>query len=196
MSYSDANRAIEDYVTAIFKTHPSKNLLYHNLRHTQKVAGYASEIALFYKMNDESLFIIRSAAWFHDTGYLFTGPKAHEEESVRIMKEFISNFNVSEMVIDKIQRCIMVTRRVTVPVSLSEEIMCDADTYHFGTLEFRQTDPLIKKEIELLTGTESKDWLSTTIHMLRNHRFYTSYCQEKLNVGKSQNMLWLQSMLL
>jgi HD superfamily phosphodiesterase len=89
MSYQDASRAVEDYITAIFQLHPNQKLVYHNHEHTRKVAQHANEIALFYKLNDEQLFIITASACFHDIGYLFTGPKEHEKEAVRIMNEFI-----------------------------------------------------------------------------------------------------------
>jgi hypothetical protein len=45
----------------------------------------------------------------------------------------------------------MATKRGSGPVSVAEKIICDADTYHFETFEFKRTDWLIKKEIELMT---------------------------------------------
>ena len=195
MSYQDESRIVEDYITSLFQLNPNKKLVYHNFDHTRKVVDRAREIALFYKLDDEHLFIIGTSAWFHDIGYLFSGPKEHEREGVRIMKEFITDIISTPALIGEIEQCIMVTKRVTEPVSVAEKIICDADTYHFGTPEFRITDPRIKKEIELMTGSVQKGWNSNSIKMLRNHQFYTSYCKERLDAGKEQNIAWLESML-
>ena len=186
---------IKDYVTALFQLNPIEKLLYHNLEHTRNVVDHANEIALFYELDEEQLFIIRASAWFHDVGYLFTKPVEHEPESVRIMKEFIPGIISTPAVVEKIAECILATKKFADPVSLAEKIIRDADTYHFGTIEFRRTDPLIKKEIELLTGAVPKDWIHHSLTMLRNHEFYTSYCKERLDAGKEQNIAWLQSKL-
>src|ERR1700741_2038524 len=92
MSYQDASRAIEDYITALFQANPGEKLPYHNFNHTSKVVDRANEIAAFYNLDDEQLFITRASAWFHDVGYLFTGSAEHEQESVRVMKEFVPDF--------------------------------------------------------------------------------------------------------
>lgn len=195
MSYDEASRAAEDYITTLFQLNPDEKLLYHNLDHTRKVVERANEIGSFYKLNDEQSFIISTAAWFHDIGYLFTGHKGHEQEGVRLMKDFIQDFISTPPLIGEIEQCIMATKRDAEPISLAEKIICDADTYHFGTDEFRQTDPLIKKEIELTTATIQTGWTANSIKMLRNHQFYTSYCKERLQEGKERNIAWLQSML-
>lgn len=195
MSYQDVSRAVEDYVITIFEDHPNENFFYHNLEHTRKVAQRAVEIALFYKMNDEPLFVVTTAAWFHDTGYLFVGPIDHEQESVRIMTEFILHYDLSPMLIEKVRQTIMATKKLAVPGSLSQMILCDADTYHFGTAEFKRTDELVKKEIELMIGSMPPGWIDRTITMLENHRYYTSYCIERLEQGKAKNIGWLRSLL-
>ena len=195
MSYEDESQAVEDYVTSIFQLNPDEKLLYHNFEHTRKVADHAKEIALFYKLRDEQLFIVVSSAWFHDIGYIFSGPQEHEQEGVRLMKDFLTDIISVPTLIEEIEQCIMATKRVADPVSMAEKIICDADTYHFGTTEFKQTDPLIKKEIELQTGSVQTAWISDAIKMLRNHQFYTSYCKEQLDAGKERNIAWLQSML-
>ena len=194
MSYEEASQAVADHVTSIFQLNLNENLLYHNFEHTSKVVARGTEIALFYQLDDEKLFIIRTSAWFHDIGYLFTGPKDHEREAVRLMEQFIPRI-ISKPPLHEIAQCIMATKRSVYPESVLEKIMCDADTFHFGTTEFRQTDPLIKKEIELWLGTVQTEWISHSIKMLRNHQFYTSYCKERLDEGKERNIEWLQSML-
>ena len=195
MSYADESQVVENYITALFQLNPDEKLLYHNFEHTRKVADRANEIALFYNLDNEKLFIIKTSAWFHDIGYLFTGPEGHELEGVRLMKEFIPSIISTPAMTGEIEQCIMATKRSADPVSVAGKIICDADTYHFGTPEFRLTDPLIKRETELLTGSVQTGWTSNSIKLLRNHQFYTSYCKERLDAGKERNIEWLQSIL-
>ena len=195
MSLKDTRKAAEDYVTDLFLNNPDDRLIYHNLEHTRKVVAHTTELAMFYKLDEERRFVVETAAWFHDTGYIFKGPAGHEEESVRIMEQFIlPDKKVSGLAIT-IAQCILTTKRSTYPVLFSEKILCDADTYHFGSPEFRQTDLLVKKEIELLTGSKTVEWTKHTITMLEKHQFYTGYCKERLEAGKAENLAWLRSLL-
>ena len=193
MSYQELLNQVEGYVITLFKRHPNEKLTYHNFDHTRKVAQHAQEIGIFYQLDEESLFIIAAAAWFHDTGYLFTGANDHEPTGVAIMKDFFSDKDVPAIVTDKIERCILATSKFTHPSFLLEQILCDADTYHFGTSEFRHTDSLVQKEVELQTGSKPGEWNGRAINMLKHHKFYTKYCKDRLNDGKAQNILWLQS---
>ena len=196
MSYQVIGSTIEKHVIDLFHDNPNSKLTYHNLEHTRSVVQRTEEIASFYKqVDEETLFICKAAAWFHDTGYLFTGRVNHETESVQIMTRFLLAHDYSPALAEKIMNTIMATKPLAVPASLPEKILCDADTYHFGTAEFRTTNELVKKEIELTTGSAPTDWIQHTITMLKNHRFYTSYCIEGLEPGKKRNIAWLESLL-
>jgi predicted metal-dependent HD superfamily phosphohydrolase len=196
MSYQVIGSEIEKHVISLFQNNPNGKLIYHNLEHTRRVVQRTEEIASFYKqIDEETLFICRAAAWFHDTGYLFGGAANHEQESVHLMTRFFLAHDYSPAFAEKIMHTIMATKPLAVPFSPPEKILCDADTYHFGTAEFKITDQLVKREIELTTGSAPTDWTQHTIAMLKNHRFYTSYCIDRLESGKRRNIAWLESLL-
>jgi predicted metal-dependent HD superfamily phosphohydrolase len=195
MVFDELNKKVADHVSLLFTQHADERLLYHNLTHTLEVTQRVIEIAKYYTPVEEIMFILKTAAWFHDTGYLFVGGKDHEEEGVYRMKEFLTGLKVFPPVMDTISRCIMATKRSGEPVTQLERIVCDADTYHFGTLLFRETDLLVKKELEAFTGTTFTHWTNDSIALLTNHRFYTYYCQQKLSAGKKENIEWLRSLL-
>jgi predicted metal-dependent HD superfamily phosphohydrolase len=195
MVYKDIQKKVEDYISSLFSQHADRRLPYHNFTHTLEVVIRVREIAEDYKLAEESLFIAFTAAWFHDTGYLFVGSKGHEEESVKVMKTFLLTLETDPSLADKISQCIMATKLPVNPVSISEKILCDADTYHFGTLRFRLTNTLVKEEVESLTGRILTHWIEDSITLLTHHQFYTPYCRQKLNEGKKQNLAWLHSQL-
>ncbi|WP_276133168.1 Pycsar system effector family protein [Polluticoccus soli] len=179
----------EDYVKNLFDEYPHPNLLFHNLEHTQNVVNRAKEIAAHYQLSDNEMQVIYIAAWFHDTGHLFAEIDKHEDKSVEIMRIFMQGENASEESIKEVEDCIMATRMPREPKNLLQEIMCDADTYHFGTKDFKKTNKLVKKELNLRNyQTLTFDWEKNTLDILENHQFFTSYCKMLLDEGKQENI--------
>jgi hypothetical protein len=71
-----------------------------------------------------------------------------------------------------------------------EEIICDADLFHLGSSAFKQNSKMLRKEIELISGSPMKgsDWRYATINLLERHRYFTGFAQERLNEGKQKNL--------
>ena len=185
---------IAAYVSKCFESDTTGNLIYHNLEHTKDVVGHSQEIATYYGLNKTETLDLIAAAWFHDIGYLYTTPAKHEEKGVEIMQYFL-NKKCTKDNLAVIEKMILATKRSVQPHSLSEAILCDADTYHFGTKRFFITDAAVRQETELREGREIHDWRELSIRLLKSHQFYTSYCQERLNEGKQQNISMLESQL-
>ncbi|MEP6597267.1 MAG: Pycsar system effector family protein, partial [Ginsengibacter sp.] len=75
------------------------------------------------------------------------------------------------------------------PGNLVQQILCDADTYHFGTKEFKDTNKTMREEYSLReANTDKQEWEENTLEMLNNHQYYTSYCKELLDEKKKDNM--------
>src|SRR5436190_10253799 len=187
----------ETYVQNLFEKNTNDKLLYHNLGHTRKVVERCKEIAAHYNITEKQMLILYIAAWFHDTGHLFTpGFKGHEEKSVEVMQKFMEENGAGHDLITEITACIMATKSPRNPVSLEQEIICDADTYHFGTKEFKDTNTRMYDEYDLRQKVISKDeWDEETVAMLNNHQFYTEYCKDLLNNKKKDNIRKLKKKL-
>jgi predicted metal-dependent HD superfamily phosphohydrolase len=179
----------ESYVRTLFKQHNHANLVFHNLQHTLNVVERAHEIAAHYKMPDKELLELFIAAWFHDTGHLISDPSNHEEKSVALMSEYLTSKATDEELVNKIAALIRITKFPPKPQSLQEQIICDADTYHFGLPEFKETNKAMKKELVLRNmNTMVMDWEKNSVDLLEKHQFYTSYCIGLLQKGKEKNM--------
>lgn len=178
-------------VEELFRVNDKPYLLYHNINHTRNVVKRSQEIAAVYAVNNESLFVLLAAAWFHDTGHLFGSMDKHEEMSVYIMRMYLVDM-VDEQMLDNIGNCVMATNITAKPVTLIEKILCDADTYHFGTPEFHQTDPIVWLELEKRLGKNIYRKDEKSLRLLELHTFYTHYCVTHLSKGKQENMAWLK----
>jgi predicted metal-dependent HD superfamily phosphohydrolase len=179
----------ESYVRDLFKQHNNANLVFHNQQHTQTVVERVHEIAAHYQLPDKELLELSIAAWFHDTGHLISDPSNHEEKSVALMSEFLTTKTADGELINKIAALIRITKFPPTPQSLQEMIICDADTYHFGLPEFKETNKAMKKELVLRNmNTMIMDWERNSLELLEKHQFYTSYCIDMLQKGKEKNM--------
>jgi hypothetical protein len=185
---------VERLVEELFRINDKPYLLYHNINHTRTVVKRVQEIAGAYAVHNESLFILQTAAWFHDTGHLFSTMEKHEAMSVHIMRMHLGEL-VDEQMLNKMGDCIMATNMATKPVSLIEKILCDADTYHFGTPEFRQTDPIVWLELEKRLGKTIEKKEEKSLLLLEMHTYYTHYCITQLHQGKQDNIEWLKQKL-
>jgi hypothetical protein len=97
---------------------------------------------------------------------------------------------VDEETTTAVKNCIIATRIPQRPANLLEEIVCDADLYHFGTDDFPFQDKLMRKEAEALNHLhiDKDEWRKGTIMLLENHHYHTKYCKELLNKKKKQNL--------
>lgn len=188
----DANnlyKKTEQYVTGLFNDNERPELVFHNLDHTRTVVDRTKEIAGHYYLSEEDMLAVYIAAWFHDTGYLFTDPAHHEEKSVELMKEFMKGHSGDEKLVDKIEACILATRLPHKHDNLPEQIICDADSYHLGTKAFNETNKNVWNEFNLNgTVVSEKEWDEKTLVLLKDHEYYTKYCQDLLEEKKQKNM--------
>ena len=107
------------------------------------------------------------------------------------MKEFMGEQNADEATIEKIEKCILATRAPRNPLDLNAEILCDADTYQFGSKkEFKRTNKLAYDEACYFSDIKlsKHDFDEKTIKLLSEHKYYTTYCKEILNDVKKDNI--------
>jgi predicted metal-dependent HD superfamily phosphohydrolase len=181
-------KQVEEHVTNLFEANKKPKLFYHTLEHTQETVKRAEEIAAHYKLKEKEMLAVYIAAWFHDTGRIFTGPENHEEKSVEFMKSFME-INCPDIELIQIaEGCILATKRSVTPTNLLQQILSDADTYHLGTKEFKRTNKQVRKEITMDKEVSKEEFDIKTLEFLESHKYYTTYALELLNKGKEENI--------
>jgi len=167
MDYHKLYKQVESFVRELFEKNQTSTLLFHTLNHTERVVGHVREISAQQQITEREQFILYTAAWFHDTGHLFTDPSRHELRSVELMKDFLAQHISDEQMTREIGDIILSTRLPRHPQGLLQEILCDADTYHLGTKEFKTTNKLLKKEYSLRHVPEpSEGWNRSALSFL------------------------------
>ncbi|MES1225944.1 MAG: HD domain-containing protein, partial [Bacteroidota bacterium] len=109
---------VRNAVADIFHHKVSDDISYHNLQHTQDVVAACEKMADYYKLNDEDRTTLLTAAWFHDTGFSAGKAEGHEDESIRLVTQFLANHHEASDFIEKVKSAIGATKMPQSPSNL------------------------------------------------------------------------------
>ena len=184
---------VQEFTTDLLTSKLDQDYIYHNLSHTERVVKEVGKFLEYYNLENNEMEILLLAAWLHDTGFI-QGSINHEENSCIIAREFLTKNHFDSAGINEVCTCIMATKRLEEPKSLSEEILRDADCSHFGKKSYLEISELLREELSLLgiASYSPDEWREENIKLFRSeHRFYTDYAQEKWQGGKEKNLIRL-----
>jgi predicted metal-dependent HD superfamily phosphohydrolase len=180
---------IKKHVEELFRDKYDTRSTYHSFEHTREVAQAAEKIGKESDLSPEELEVVIIAAWFHDTGYLFSKEK-HEAASVKAAEEFLRANGYPDNNLARVSACIMATEMNHMPENLMEEVLHDADFINLANPDSLSKSELLRQEAinygEQEPGEE--EWLTAELKFLLNHRYYTDYAQHKLESKKSDNI--------
>jgi predicted metal-dependent HD superfamily phosphohydrolase len=161
---------------------------YHNLSHTLDVVKQAEVIAKDENVsNEHDLLLLKTAALFHDSGFLFVY-KNHEEKSCEIASESLKNI-FSEADIKKTCGMIMATKIPQTPHTLLEQIICDADLDYLGRNDFEPISKNLYKEfLTFKIIPEDIIWDHIQIKFFESHHYFTGTSARKRNDKKTQHL--------
>lgn len=180
----------EAFVFDLFKEELDSSFLYHNLTHTKRVLNSLREIVENIDISEKDSEMLQLSAIFHDTGYTQTIDD-HEAESAKIAEAFLIRNQADPNVIQAVKACILATQFDSVPKTLHEKIIRDADSSHFGKAYFNETSEFLRKELEIqgVANFSASEWLDENIKMLsEKHEFYTEYAIRNWQKQKEQNL--------
>jgi len=148
--------------------------------------------------------LLKTAALFHDTGYSVVY-EGHEDESSKIAAEILPAFGYSDEQVAHVKSMIMATKCDMIggrPVQhaarddLLQQIICDADMFHLGHIDFFMTGDLLRKELEKHGMKYStSEWYNMQLRMLESHEYYTRAAKEICDPHKKTNIIEIKSRL-
>jgi predicted metal-dependent HD superfamily phosphohydrolase len=164
-------------------------LTYHNLAHTLDVMEQAVRISVEESILDpRQLLLVKIAALYHDTGFLFTY-RGHEEKSCEIARQDLAGTDLTADEVNTITGMIMATKIPQSPANLMEEIICDADLDYLGRDDYPPISDNLKVEFLSygIIGVD-KDWDPLQIDFFEKHRYFTR-SSRTLRAPKKQQYL-------
>lgn len=180
---------LEMQIITILKEKLSPLLTYHHWKHTIYVMQMAEFIAREEHCNENEILLIKTAALFHDLGFINPIVDSHEEESIRLVEQILPNYEYSTQEISLIRGMINATKIPQQPTNKLEAILADADLEYLGTDDFifigNKLFQEFKHENPVLNVA---DWNQIQIKFLQKHRYHTNYCQTHRTAKKEQNL--------
>ncbi|MNJ84531.1 Adenylate cyclase [compost metagenome] len=166
-----------------------EEVVYHDLGHTLNVEKAAIRLGRLEGLNEDEMLLLRTAALFHDTGFIFTYDH-NELHAVRLMEQMLPKYGFNAEQIQVIREMILATSLDIEPVGLLQEILCDADHDYLGRADYYVVAAKLQQEM-IAFGKEMSEekWLQMQIRFLgETHQFYTITALNIRQKGKTNRL--------
>jgi HD superfamily phosphodiesterase len=164
------------------------HLSYHSVAHVKDVIEAATYIAAEEGIQGDDLILLRTAALFHDTGFLH-GAKDHEQKSCDIAKDILPGYGYDPSQIDRICGMIMATRIPQTPQNQLEEILADADLDYLGRDDFFTIGDRLYEELSVFGMVSNEwDWNVLQVRFLEAHHYFTHTAIRLRKQKKEENL--------
>src|SRR5690554_2123274 len=173
--YSNINyRNAEKYIVRRLSRDLPKGLHYHGIHHTMDVCEAVERIALWEGLKGEELYLLKTAALFHDAGFIHSY-ESNEPIGAEMAKEMLPNFGYTKDQIEQVIELIEATKIPHSPKNKLEEIMCDADLDYLGRQDFYPIAETLRKELIEFGKIPDDDlfWYEMNVKFLSAHSYFT-----------------------
>lgn len=168
------------------------DLVYHSYGHTVRVEKAVLDYAYLENLDREQTVLLRTAAIFHDSGFLIDF-KDNEKYAVYLLKKMAPFYGYNEEQISTISAIIMATASGIEPTNLMEQIMCDADHDYLGRKDYHKiAQKLYREMINFGAEISEAEWIRLQLNYLKNnHKFYTTTAQ---NLRQPKKDKWISEL--
>lgn len=178
----------ERHIMKVLEQGLSRQLHYHSTAHTKDVVSAVERLALLENVTDEGLFLLKSAATYHDAGFVEEYDN-NEPIGARLADEILPKYGYTEQHIDIIKELIYVTQIPHTPKNQLEEIICDADLDYLGRDDFHEiAGRLCRELIEHGKIKNEKHWDEIQVSFLTSHKYFTKTSKKTRGKKKQKNL--------
>ena len=183
------------YILNRLETELHSNLYYHGIHHTIDVYEATIKLAELEKLKKEETIIVKTAALFHDAGFLFRY-EHNEELAVDLVEKILPSFNYNNNAIKTIGQIILTTRVAARPTTTLEKIMSDADFDYLGREDvFKIAATLYQELIEFGVYFSPEEWNVLQYKFLKKHQYYTESAIKLRTDKKEEYLNYIKSII-
>ncbi len=163
-------------------------IIYHDVQHTKEVIAAAQHLAESENVSGDNLILLKTAALFHDAGFL-QHHYEHEEHSCKIARKHLPDYNYSDEQIDMICRMIMTTKLPQSAFNHLSQLLCDADLYYLGGKEYAKQAEKLFTELKTNGFLKTRaEWDLKQAEFLSAHRYYTETAKNEREEVKQKHL--------
>ncbi|MEO5947442.1 MAG: YitT family protein [Chitinophagaceae bacterium] len=160
-------------------------LTYHNAQHTKNVIEAAENLAVTENVSATDLILLKTAALFHDSGFL-ENHQRHEELSCQFAKKYLPDYDYNEEEITIICSMIMATKLPQTPKEDLAKYLCDADLFYLGTKDYDSYAEKLFAEFKKTGFVKTKtEWQIKQADFLATHNYFTPTARQERDELKS-----------
>ncbi len=187
---------LRSFILTKLKAELSEDLLYHSYRHTEMVEEAVVKYGELEGLNKHDLFLVRTAALFHDSGFLFRYDD-NEVLGIELLYHYGQRFGYQDADLKSIEKIIMATGHGEVPTDLMEKVMCDADLDYLGRADYHVTAAKLFDEMALYgVNFTPLQRIQAQIQYLEDyHKYYTTTAKNLRAPGKIKRLAELKAEL-
>jgi predicted metal-dependent HD superfamily phosphohydrolase len=174
--------------------HPS--LYYHNVEHTLDVMASVDQLAAGEGVNGTDLAMLKTAALFHDAGYLWAYDD-NEHLACSYARKSLPAFHYSGQQIDAVCRLIMATAIPQEPDDQLGMILCDADLDYIGRDDFFSIANKLHMEWTKNHDRviDSREWYTRQYLFFLEHDYFTASARKLRDEKKKKNKVKIEKLL-
>jgi len=177
---------VEENILSKIENELPESISFHNLMHTVNVSTQVDLIGRAEGISDEEMIFVRTAALFHDSGFL-DGPENYKQTSCFYAKDILPKYGYSNEQIKIVCELIMSTQMPVSPDNKLEKILCDANFAYLGRVDFIDIMKNQAKEMIYCNIVSSeKEWFKKQIGFVKDHEFYTATARVLRDVSKEE----------
>lgn len=184
---SDTINKAYNYTVDLLSNELPDTFRFHTVDHMQEVLKFVEIIGNYHQLSDDDMNIVKISAIFHDTGYI-KKYKGHEEEGIKIARNFLEDKLIEESQIKKVEKTIMSTKVPQKPDDLLSKILCDADLINLTYDNYFESAELMRQEWNQ-TGVAKMNELEfhdNSVKFFNSHQFHTDYGRKFLQPKKEK----------
>jgi uncharacterized protein len=175
----------------------SEQLYYHGLHHTLDVLKVAGDLCLSEKIGKHEAILVKTAALFHDAGFITNIHTNHELASCEIAREALPAFGYAKEDMDIICGMIIATKIPQSPRNILEEIICDADLDYLGRKDFAKIGNSLFEELKAYNLiNDLQTWNKLQVSFLSAHHYFTKTNKGQRDKIKRRHLSQVSSLVI
>ncbi len=177
---------LEEFMLQKIERDLPKNLYYHNVRHTVNVCSRVEHLGREEKVNEEELLLLKTAALFHDAGFMISYDN-NEPLGANLAADILPSYRYTPEQIQRVKDLILSTKMPPKPKNHLEQIMCDADLDYLGRSDFIVVSQNLFRELfERHKVNTIEEWNRFQYRFISKHEYFTQTARNMREEGKKE----------
>lgn len=163
-------------------------ITYHSVQHTKNVIAAAEHLAVGENVFGDDLILLKTAALFHDAGFL-QNHEDHEELSCKIARKHLPDFDYTPEQIESVCTMIITTKLPQSATNHLSQLLCDADLFYLGSEDYTVNAEKLFSEFMRHGVVKTRlEWDIKQVDFLSSHRYFTKTAINERDERKQANL--------